>query len=134
MVSAFITEHNPIGSTREQLIMAWKNLKWDPATENFDDFVYKFKRKAKELGYDADQSLETFNCCLPSHFYLYLRDATTIKEAMENIKQACALGGVNAEPVPVQTETKTGPVVPFMQMTDEHNFRTVSFQDDIVKK
>ena len=27
MVSSFITEHNPIGSTREQQIMAWKNLK-----------------------------------------------------------------------------------------------------------
>ena len=27
MLSAFTTEHNPIGSTREQQIMAWKNLK-----------------------------------------------------------------------------------------------------------
>ena len=31
MVSSFITEHNPIGSAKEQQIMAWKNLKWDPA-------------------------------------------------------------------------------------------------------
>ena len=34
MLSAFTTEHNPIGSTREQQIMAWKNLKWDPSKEN----------------------------------------------------------------------------------------------------
>ena len=40
MVPSFITEHNPIGSTREQQIMAWKNLKWDPAQESLDDFVY----------------------------------------------------------------------------------------------
>ena len=26
MIASFITEHNPIGSTREQQIMAWKNL------------------------------------------------------------------------------------------------------------
>ena len=30
MLSSFTTEHNPIGSTREQQIMAWKTLKWDP--------------------------------------------------------------------------------------------------------
>ena len=51
MVSSFITEHNPIGSTREQQIMAWKNLNWHPAQERIDDFV--FRRIAKELGYDA---------------------------------------------------------------------------------
>ena len=39
MVSSFITEHNPIGSTREQQIMAWKNLKWEPTKEKLDDCV-----------------------------------------------------------------------------------------------
>ena len=65
MVSSFITERNPMGSTREQQIMAWKILKLDPAQERLDDFVYKFRRIAKE----------------------HLQGATTIKEAMENIKE-----------------------------------------------
>ena len=43
MLSSFTTEHNPIGGTREQQIMAWKTLKWDPSKENLDDFVYKFR-------------------------------------------------------------------------------------------
>ena len=81
MLSLFMTEHNPIGSSREQQIMAWKTLKWDPSKEMLDDFVYKFRRVAKELGYDADDILEVFNCCIPSHLYIYLRGATTIKEA-----------------------------------------------------
>ena len=38
IISSFITNHNPISSTREQQIMAWKNLKWDPAQER------KFRR------------------------------------------------------------------------------------------
>ena len=130
MVSVFITEHNPIGTTREQVIMAWKNLKWDPATEMIDDFVYKFRRIAKELGYNADQSLETFICCVPSHFYLYLRDATTIKEAMDNIKKACTLGGVSAHHAPAPTVTNTGPVIPFMQMKDQQNPKQIHFQED----
>ena len=48
MLSSFTTEHNPIGSTREQQIIAWKTLKWDPTNEKLNDFVYKFRRVAKE--------------------------------------------------------------------------------------
>ena len=131
MLSAFTTEHNPIGSTREQQIMAWKNLKWDPSKEKLDDFVYRFRRVAKELGYNADENLEVFSCCVPSHLYLYLKGATSIKEAMENIKRACALGGVSAHG-PTMIETQTAPVVPFMQMNDRPtNLRTVSFKNEV---
>ena len=131
MLSAFTTEHNPIGSTREQQIMAWKNLKWDPSKEKLDDFVYRFRRVAKELGYNADENLEVFSCCVPSHLYLYLKGATSIKEAMENIKRACALGGVSAQG-PTMIETQNAPVVPFMQMNDRPtNLRTVSFKNEV---
>ena len=44
MVSSFITEHNPIGSTKQQQMMAWKTLNWNPAQERLDDFVYKLRR------------------------------------------------------------------------------------------
>ena len=130
MLSAFTTEHNPIGSTKEQQIMAWKNLKWDPSKEKLDDFVYRFRRVAKELGYNADENLEVFRCCVPSHLYLYLKGATSIKEAMENIKRACALGGVSAQG-PTMIETQTAPVVPFMHMNDRHNLKTVSFKNEV---
>ena len=86
MLSTFTTEHNPIDSTREQQIMALKTLKWEPTKEKLDDFVYKFRRVAKELGYNADENLDVFSCCVPSHLYLYLKGVTTIKEEMENIK------------------------------------------------
>ena len=33
MIASFITEHNTIGSTREQQIMAWKTLNGDPVQE-----------------------------------------------------------------------------------------------------
>ena len=128
MVSSFITEHNLIGSTREQQIVAWKNLKWDPAQERLDD---KFRRIAKELGKDADEQLEYFNCCVPSHLYLYLQGATTIKEAMENIKRACALGGVSVQAAPV--ETRTTPTVPFMQMTERQDSRNVPRSNDHIE-
>ena len=104
MIASFITEHNTIGSTREQQIMAWKTLNWDPVQERLDDFVYRLRRIGQELGKTADEQLDYFKCSLPQHLYLYHKDATTIKEAMENIKRACALGRV---PVVTPVDTKT---------------------------
>ena len=133
MLSLFTTEHNPIGSTIEQQTMAWKNMKWDPTTERLDDFVYKFRRVAQEIGYNADQQLTFFRCSVPPHLYFYLKDATTIKEAMENIKRACTLGGVSVQGPPAQVETNNTPTVPFMFMNDRQEIqplKTVSFKEE----
>ena len=128
ILSLFTTEHNPIGSTREQQFMAWKNLKWEPTKQKF---VYRFRRVAKELGYSADQNLGVFSCCVPSHLYLYLKGATTTEEAMENIKRACALGGVPVQAIPIPVEANTTPTVPFMTMNDRQTLKTVSFKESL---
>ena len=62
--------------------------------------------------------------------YLYHKDATTIKEAMESIKRACALGGV---PVVTPVDTRTTQSVPFMQMTDSQDSKNVPRNRDEVK-
>ena len=62
------------------------------------------RRIGQELGQTEDEQLEYFKCSVPPHLYLYHKDATTIKEAMENIKRACALGGVSVQAVPVEQE------------------------------
>ena len=113
--------------------MAWKNLKWDPTKEKLDDFVYRFRRVAQELGYNADQQLNYFSCCVPSHLYFYFTDTTTIKEAMENIKRACALGGVSVQGTPALVETNNTPTVPFMIMNDKQErqlLKSVSFKEE----
>ena len=131
MIAAFITEHNIIGSTRQQQIMAWKTLNWNPAQERLDDFVYKLRRIGQELGITEDEQLEYFKCSVPPHLYLYHKDATTIKEAMENIKRACALGGVSVQAAPV--EPRTTQSVPFMQMIDSQDSRNEPRKSDYVK-
>ena len=65
MIASFITEHNTIGSTREQQIMAWKTLNWDPVQERLDDFVYRLRRIGQELGKTADEQLDYFKCSVP---------------------------------------------------------------------
>ena len=130
MIASFITEHNTIGSTREQQIMAWKTLNLDPVQERLEDFVYRLRRIGQELGKTADEQLDYFKCSVPQHLYLYHKDATTIKEAMENIKRDCALGGV---PVAAPVDTRTTQSVPFMQMTDSQDSRIVPRNRDDVK-
>ena len=129
MVSSFITEHNPIGSTKQQQMMAWKTLNWNPAQEMLDDFVYKLRRIGQELGITEDEQLEYFKCSVPSH--LYHKDATTIKEAMENIKRACAFGGVSVQAAPV--EPRTTQSVPFMQMAERTDSKIVARKDDHIE-
>ena len=62
--------------------------------------------------------------------YLYHKDATTIKEAMENIKRACALGGVS---VVAPVESRTTHSAPFMQMTDSQDSRNEPRKSDYVR-
>ena len=62
--------------------------------------------------------------------YLYHKDATTIKEAMENIERACALGGVS---VVAPVETRTTQSAPFTQMTDSPDARNEPRKGDDVK-
>ena len=107
-----------------------KTLNWDPVQERLDDFVYRLRRIGQELGKTADEQLDYFKCSVPQHLYLYHKDATTIKEAMENIKRACALGGV---PVVAPVDTRTTQSVPFMQMTDSQDYRNVPRNSDEVK-
>ena len=90
----------------------------------------KFRRIGQELGITEDDQLEHFKCSVPPHLYLYHKDATTIKEAMENIKRACALGEVS---VVVPVDTRTTQSAPFMQMTDSQDSRNESRKSDHVK-
>ena len=80
MVASFITEHNPIGSTKEQQTMAWKTLNWNPAQERLDDFVYKFRKIGQELGITEDEQLEYFKCSVPPYLYLYHKVLLQLKK------------------------------------------------------
>ena len=61
--SKFLTYFNPIGSTKEQQIKAWKEL---------TDFVFRFSQLAHELGYSDEQQISHFMLCIPRGMYPYL--------------------------------------------------------------
>ena len=41
---------HPLGSTKEQRIRAWKDMRWDPIKEAIDDFAYRYKELGLSLG------------------------------------------------------------------------------------
>ena len=117
--SKFLTYFNPIGSTKEQQIKAWKELKWKPEEEKLTDFVFRFSQLAHELGYSDEQQVSHFVLCIPRGMYLYLEGARTIPDAVENLRKGIALGGMEtfgAISKPVQDDSK--PTVPFMVMKE----------------
>ena len=117
--SKFLTYFNPIGSTKEQQIKAWKELKWKPEEEKLTDFVFRFSQLAHELGYTDEQQVSHFVLCIPRGMYLYLEGARTVPDAAENLRKGIALGGMEtfgAISKPVQDDSK--PSVPFMVMKE----------------
>ena len=107
--SKFLTYFNPLGSTKEQQIQAWKEMVWKPEKEKLTDFVFRFSQLAHELGYSDEQQISHFVLCIPRGLYLYLKGAQTIPDAVENLRRGIALGGLdifNSNPTLVQDDSK----------------------------
>ena len=122
----FLIHFNPVGSTREQQIKAWKEMKWDPTTESLDDFSFRFTQLGTDLGYTEEQQLESFILCVPPQMYIYVVDSTNLQQALIKLKKCIALSGlapVNPVVTPKTEETK--PAIPFMTA------KSVNFSSDV---
>ena len=118
--SRFLTYFNPIGSTKEQQIKAWKELKWKPEEEKLTDFVFRFSQLAHELAYTDEQQIAHFVLCIPRGLYLYLEAAKTVPDAVENLRKGIALGGLDTfiSASTSKTTDDSKPSVPFMAVKD----------------
>ena len=116
--SRFLTYFNPIGSTKEQQIKAWKELKWKPEEEKLTDFVFRFSQLAHELAYTDEQQIAHFVLCIPRGLYLYLEGAKTVPDAVENLRKGIALGGLDTFNSASKTLDDSKPSVPFMAVKD----------------
>ena len=133
--SRFLTYFNPIGSTKEQQIKAWKELKWKPEEEKLTDFVFRFSQLAHELAYTDEQQIAHFVLCIPRGLYLYLEGAKTVPDAVENLRKGIALGGLDTfnSASASKTMDDNKPSVPFMavkeykpKVTTEDTLRVVT--------
>ena len=116
--SRFLTYFNPIRSTKEQQIKAWKELKWKPEDEKLTDFVFRFSQLAHELAYTDEQQIAHFVLCIYRGLYLYLEGAKTVPDAVENLRKGIALGGIDTFNSTSKTLDDSKPSVPFMAVKD----------------
>ena len=133
--SRFLTYFNQIGSTKEQQIKAWKELKWKPEEEKLTDFVFRFSQLAHELAYTDEQQIAHFVLCIHRGLYLYLEGAKTVPDAVENLRKGIALGGLDTfnSVSSSKTTDDSKPSVPFMavkeyrsKVTTEDTLRVVT--------
>ena len=130
MITAFKTKYNPVGSTVEEQIVAWKNMKWDPTKEALDDYAEKFEELSEALGIGEDNKAQTFLSSLPSMCYFLTQGANTIQGMVNNINKGKAHGCMMPFPTSTTTETTQQAAVPFMAASD----RAVTFTGETVIK
>ena len=118
--STFLTYFNPLGSTKEQQIKAWKEMVLKPEEEKITDFVYRFSQLAYELDYPDEQQISHFLLCIPKGLYLYLKGAQTVPDAVDNLRKGIALGGLDTfNSTHRTTEDDSKHSVPFTAMKEK---------------
>ena len=133
--SKFLTYFNPIGSTKEQQIKAWKELKWKPEEEKLTDFVFRFSQLAHELGYSDGQQISHFVLCIPRGMYLYLEGTRTVPDAVENLRKGITLGGMEIfDAVTNSEQDDSKPTVPLMVMKENRIQSTTEETLKVVKE
>ena len=71
---------HPMGKTTEQLEMAWANIKWNPTTENIEEFVSKIKQLATALGKTQEDQVLKIKMSSPSaEVYRLIMQCTTLE-------------------------------------------------------
>ena len=130
---------HPLGSTKEQRIKAWKDMRWDPIKEAIDDFAYKYKELGQSLGLDNQGIFDNFKACIPGHYFVFVYNANDMAQAVDNLKKCIAAGpmGVTSQPVnptsgTTQTTTNKDDKLKFMAVTEEtHQEMFNQLQDTI---
>ena len=133
---------HPLGSTKEQRIRAWKDMRWDPIKEAIEDFAYRYKELGLSLGLQDGSIFDNFKACIPGQYFVFVYNANDMSQAVDNLKKCLAAGPmvpntvnttpVNSTAVTAATTTQKDDKLKFMAMTEEaHQEMFNQLQDTI---
>ena len=123
----FKAHFHPLGTTKEQRIKAWKDMRWDPAKEEIDDFTYKYKELGQSLVLNEISVFDNFKACIPGQYFSFIFNTATMTEAVDNLKKCLAAGAmipttnVNSTSGTTWSTTQKDDKLKFMAMTEELN-------------
>ena len=132
--SRFLTYFSLIGSTKEQEIKTWKELKWKPEEEKLTDFVFRFSQLAHELSYTDEQQISHFILCIPRGLYLYLEGAKTVPDAVGNLRKGITLSGLDTFNSATKPVDDSKPIVSSMAVKDHRTQVTTEDTLRVVKE
>ena len=117
---------HPLGSTKEQRIRAWKDMRWDPIKEAIDDFAYRYKELGLSLGLEQNSIFDNFKACIPGQYFVFVYNANDMAQAVDNLKKCIAAGPmVPNTPVNIPSGTTNGTTATTTQKDDKLKFMAV---------
>ena len=118
----FTKQFSKHGRTDKQLFQKWKNLSFDPNTDNIGTFLKEVKQTAEQLKYSDESVVTCIKSCMPENVQISLYNLRKSEEITPILLDIYATG-----PPP-----SSQPTTSLMRMTPTD--KQVSFQDSTVLK
>ena len=83
----FLTEFSPYGETHRQWIAKWGDLKFNPETDNIDEFIEKFEDLASLNNIQDIYKLHAFKIAMPREVELHLSRINNLQDCYKTAKE-----------------------------------------------
>ena len=115
----FRRQYSKLGTTREQLLHAWRSFHYDENVEMPDAYQTRIRQVAKLLGYGEQQVLEVFKNTVPNRLCWVLFPVDNLCKAVETPKRFLTKEKTDRQ-ITGQSST------PFIKLSDKKSRNTVS--------
>ena len=123
----FKQQFNPVGTTREEQIASWRNIKWD-GNEILDEFSYRVTKLGKALGLNDQHIMDTFKVGLPSNIYVNLVHIDGMQATLNMAKRLMAVSKGTSPGASAMSN------IPFMAASSHDGLALGIFQKSVIPK
>ena len=83
----FLRDFSPYGKTHRQWIAKWADLKFNPDTDNIDEFIAHFEDLASLNNIQDDYKLHAFKIAMPKEVELHLSRINNLQDCYQTAKE-----------------------------------------------
>ena len=91
LATKFLTEFSPYGKRQRQWLHHWINLKYNPDTDNIDEYIQKFQDLARLLNYPNAHQLQVFKMAMPPNVELQIRGIDDLNRCFQEAKECLSI-------------------------------------------
>ena len=86
MKKKFTQEYSEYGKTPREWLKSWTELRFQPDTDNIDEYIQKFQELTTLLVYLEEHQVQIFKMMMPENIELRIKDMTTLSDCIEEVK------------------------------------------------